>query len=530
MPSGPRASGSPAATQPTRTGRDKGPPAGVSASDTSQDMRHAAPSTPMPPAAEADASAAIVPIGSGKKRRVLSACVRCAAKKVKCDGRKPCSVCSSLSLGDQCHFNPNPKKRGPPKGYWDAQRKMRKEAGAHAGPSTDTEPLPHVDIDVQVDRLRKRKRLGAQSSGSPSTSGPPPSGPAPWQRYTEPAGLEFPSSVHNFRSQALPTEAGATSEAASPAAPARPRLPPLAEMHASELPPPLGEPRRAIPKSPPVPPNMFHLNPPPPAVHEGPVQDPSTLTPYESRLIEIYIAFVHDHWPLLAPNILFAPGLGNSAPNPAQVVGVPTSPATRPQTLTTYIASLKGRIPLLFQLICCTAANTLMQNCSGKGANIVAGIPVQPGEIVTGKDLDQLVDKCRVALMPFAHVRAIWVVQALFLLALADYSAGRMHEGWQSTGLVCRLVVDMNLHRSQGEVAVRRMMRLANGGTKTATQSTSAGRPCPRRFVQTMLADIALEELLIAQEERAMYAAAGAYTVGEIIQVRRRVFWSSFVL
>ncbi|KAK0535479.1 hypothetical protein OC842_002297 [Tilletia horrida] len=55
-----------------------------------------------------------------KKRRILQACIACSAKRVKCDGQRPCSTCTRN--GEQCAYA-IPKKRGPPKGSTRAPRK-----------------------------------------------------------------------------------------------------------------------------------------------------------------------------------------------------------------------------------------------------------------------------------------------------------------------------------------------------------------------------------------------------------------------
>ncbi|EPS32280.1 hypothetical protein PDE_07240 [Penicillium oxalicum 114-2] len=51
-----------------------------------------------------------------KRQRVSRACDNCRTKKDKCDGARPvCSTCASL--GRQCTYKTNPKKRGLPTGY-----------------------------------------------------------------------------------------------------------------------------------------------------------------------------------------------------------------------------------------------------------------------------------------------------------------------------------------------------------------------------------------------------------------------------
>ncbi|KAK0550233.1 hypothetical protein OC845_002763 [Tilletia horrida] len=55
-----------------------------------------------------------------KKRRILQACMACSAKRVKCDGQRPCSTC--VRNQDSCAYAV-PKKRGPPKGSTRAPRK-----------------------------------------------------------------------------------------------------------------------------------------------------------------------------------------------------------------------------------------------------------------------------------------------------------------------------------------------------------------------------------------------------------------------
>ena len=46
-----------------------------------------------------------------KRNRVSQACEPCRTKKGKCDGRQPtCCVCQSLGI--DCSYDPNPKKRG----------------------------------------------------------------------------------------------------------------------------------------------------------------------------------------------------------------------------------------------------------------------------------------------------------------------------------------------------------------------------------------------------------------------------------
>ncbi|KAJ5489226.1 Quinic acid utilization activator [Penicillium diatomitis] len=51
-----------------------------------------------------------------KRQRVSRACDNCRSKKDKCDGAQPvCSTCASL--GRQCTYKANPKKRGLPTGY-----------------------------------------------------------------------------------------------------------------------------------------------------------------------------------------------------------------------------------------------------------------------------------------------------------------------------------------------------------------------------------------------------------------------------
>lgn len=538
------------------------------------DAMFAASSTPdhLPGSAESASADAVGGYqDEKKKRRVLRACMRCAVKKVKCDGHgPPCGVCQVSGIPDQCHFNPNPKKRGPPKGYWAAQRKSREDPEALSTFPFQPKSRKAVHASPRGSSSRKRSKGATPDTPLPSTTtsmGDAPSirSPAPHERIigslnTNLNQVSRPSSggpqgkVEAHSPPHLETDANHTSSDAP-----RPRLPPVSHMKGPPPPPPL-VPASGRTPAPESRRNMFGLNPSPSALLEGPALNPS-LTPLEQRLVEIYMAFVHDHWPLLAPNILFAPSLGASTTDAQPETPTPTFfKPERPKTLLAYIASLKSKAPLLFQLICAVAMSTLAENRQdgnfsvgggtiGLGPSLVAGIPVQPGEMVTGDDLAHLIDKCRRALLPHAHIRAIWVVQALFLLALADYSAGRMHEGWQSSGLVCRLVFDMNLHSRQGEAAVERMMRLATVRDASTTNTGSNGSgPAPAtassidlvaqanakrhttRFMHTMLADIAMEEQVTAQEERAMYAVAGAYTIDEMIQVRRRIFWCTFIL
>jgi hypothetical protein len=47
-----------------------------------------------------------------KRRRVTRACDECRRKKIKCDGKQPCTHCTVYSYGKPCFLLPPSTRRG----------------------------------------------------------------------------------------------------------------------------------------------------------------------------------------------------------------------------------------------------------------------------------------------------------------------------------------------------------------------------------------------------------------------------------
>ncbi|KAJ7600829.1 hypothetical protein C8J56DRAFT_813769 [Mycena floridula] len=77
------------------------------------------------------------PTTQGKSRiRVYVACLQCRTRKIRCDGAKPvCHNCSRRVGGDECNYDPIPKRRGPDKTPGARQRGPRdlQDDGEHTG-------------------------------------------------------------------------------------------------------------------------------------------------------------------------------------------------------------------------------------------------------------------------------------------------------------------------------------------------------------------------------------------------------------
>ncbi|ORY70049.1 fungal-specific transcription factor domain-containing protein [Pseudomassariella vexata] len=125
-------------------------------------------------AADSSIKAQSVPLQ--KRRRVTRACDECRRKKIKCDGKQPCTHCQVYSY-DCTYDKPSNRRRNPAPQYIEAleQKLQRAEALLRKFmPDVDLND-PNLDLSVQQEfRLREQARaqtlLRDDASGSSSSS------------------------------------------------------------------------------------------------------------------------------------------------------------------------------------------------------------------------------------------------------------------------------------------------------------------------------------------------------------------------
>jgi Fungal specific transcription factor domain len=263
----------------------------------------------------------------------------------------------------------------------------------------------------------------------------------------------------------------------------------------------------------------YGAGPPPPPTYNSPYSavgpgDPSAggndagePDAVEGRLIDIYAAFVHIHWPILAVNKTAAvPPSGNSNAGTSQQAGGHDS-TRNSQSLIGYISGLKRTNPILFDAVCAVSGALFESDMDLKQGGFGSGMILpglqqhsapSPGAGGSNPDADDVTaaelsrryaERCRALILPLAHERKLWVVQSLLLIALVDCGAGRMNQAFQLGGMACRLALDMNLHRAESE-----------------------------------------RKAMVGGDEDASDASEGAVTIEDRIMLRRRVFWACYIL
>ncbi|KAJ5541464.1 hypothetical protein N7494_006540 [Penicillium frequentans] len=110
-----------------------------------------------------------------KRRRVGRACDECRRKKIKCDGKQPCTHCTVYSY--ECTYDqPSNRRRNPAPQYVEAL-----EARMHKAEALLRSILPDINLDdPQLDVKATEKRLvAAQKAKQPtgSSAPKPPAGP-----------------------------------------------------------------------------------------------------------------------------------------------------------------------------------------------------------------------------------------------------------------------------------------------------------------------------------------------------------------
>ncbi|KAK4541695.1 hypothetical protein LTR36_007404 [Oleoguttula mirabilis] len=116
------------------------------------------------------------PIGHAqKRRRVTRACDECRRKKIKCDGKQPCTHCTVYSY--ECTFDqPSNRRRNPAPQYVEnlEHRVHRAETLLHI-------LIPNLDLnDPGIDAAVAQGWIpGAPGKGNPAAAQPPPPRPPP---------------------------------------------------------------------------------------------------------------------------------------------------------------------------------------------------------------------------------------------------------------------------------------------------------------------------------------------------------------
>ncbi|KAK5125333.1 hypothetical protein LTR85_000442 [Meristemomyces frigidus] len=145
-----------------------------------QDLKQEDDFSQTPPSASSNAinkvAPAVRPIGHAqKRRRVTRACDECRRKKIKCDGKQPCTHCTVYSY--DCTFDqPSNRRRNPAPQYVEnlEHRVHRAETLLHI-------LIPNLDLnDPGIDAAVAQGWIpGAPGKGNPSAAQPPPARPPP---------------------------------------------------------------------------------------------------------------------------------------------------------------------------------------------------------------------------------------------------------------------------------------------------------------------------------------------------------------
>ncbi|UZJ57553.1 hypothetical protein CBS101457_006873 [Exobasidium rhododendri] len=155
---------------------------------------------------------------------------------------------------------------------------------------------------------------------------------------------------------------------------------------------------------------------------ENPLRDRQTTPPSHSlhestisSLLDIYLAFVHPHWP-----IIYLPLLRD-------------------------LHELRGKEPLLFEVVLSVAAATYDQSIdqdSADSSNI---------SFLSTKTSNQMVEYVRSQLLGNSIPRRIETIQALILISVVDLGYGRPSQAYQFGGIACRMAFDLGLHETNFE-------------------------------------------------------------------------------
>ncbi|KAG0646975.1 Activator of stress 1 [Hyphodiscus hymeniophilus] len=104
-----------------------------------------------------------------KRRRVTRACDECRRKKIKCDGKQPCTHCTVYSY-DCTYDQPSNRRRNPAPQYIEAL-----ETRLHRAEALLKSVLPNVDLnDPNLDAVILQKRELSHSAPPSSSSDAPP--------------------------------------------------------------------------------------------------------------------------------------------------------------------------------------------------------------------------------------------------------------------------------------------------------------------------------------------------------------------
>ncbi|KZF24154.1 hypothetical protein L228DRAFT_266514 [Xylona heveae TC161] len=120
--------------------------------------------------AQSPGQAALAPKPTQKRRRVTRACDECRRKKIKCDGKQPCTHCTVYSY-DCTYDQPSNRRRNPAPQYIEAieQRLHRAETILKAVmPDLD---LGSVDLDQVISQKLAAARAPEQNTQSKQTNG-----------------------------------------------------------------------------------------------------------------------------------------------------------------------------------------------------------------------------------------------------------------------------------------------------------------------------------------------------------------------
>ncbi|PWN53130.1 hypothetical protein IE53DRAFT_211192 [Violaceomyces palustris] len=427
-------------------------------------------------------------VSSNQSARVRSsrACTVCSQRKAKCDGLEPCSSCKQQKK--ECVY-PIPKKRGPPKGA-PARGGVKKKVplppkSESSPPLSDALPSSQKPKGVRKGRGIRDENEGTDGEGGESQLqtgfdrhfGDDQSGAIDHQHTRARQGRREDGVPHSSTVATLEGEGWARSgtEGAqgsgsdsdsdySIGSSIRPqqrrRLDPSAEKKSLSL---NYEPHSRSGIAPWGGDSVQH------DARQGQGSEiklggsssaaldhlPESLI---SRLLEIYQAFIHPHWP---------------------IIYLPSIPSLR---------VLEAREPILFYALIGVAAATLdvshddlpLMGASPTGYALLSewyGVGGPQHESSTwspGEISFHYIEKARTGLLSEGFEQRLPIIQASILISVWDLGAGRTSSSWHFAGVACRMALDMNLHKPKKS-------SLSGGGEDrfsigNATNRTQEGR------------------------------------------------------
>jgi hypothetical protein len=284
------------------------------------------------------------------------ACNRCCSRKTRCDGQDPCSLCRQVN--EECQYRTQ-KKRGPPKGC--------PPRGGTRKRVNNSEVKEETRGDIDTSELRSN---ASSSSFIPML--PPPLPPPPFQPFNH----STPQSDPRSGSSTSPTY--------------------MAHQHS----------------------NINYA-------HRDSMMDRSMRLPAPpshslpqsiiDSLLDIYLTFVHPHWP-----IIYVPVLRT-------------------------LHDMESTEPLLFEAVLAVAAATFDQAADQghRGASVSSFSSV--------KTSNDMIESVRWRISQDNFELRIGNIQALILVSIVDLGYGRSSKAYQFGGIACRMALDMGLHEADFE-------------------------------------------------------------------------------